>query len=44
MWQDKQAYDEQANKLAKMFEENFTAKYPDIPSQIAKAGPKPLEK
>ena len=41
MWTDKKAYDEQANKLAQMFVDNFTAKYPDIPSEIAAAGPKP---
>ena len=41
MWMDKKAYDEQANKLAKMFVENFTAKYPDMPAEIINAGPKP---
>lgn len=40
LWADKAAYDEQANKLAKMFEENFKAKYPNMPSEITNAGPK----
>ena len=41
MWQDKDAYDLQANKLAQMFVDNFGAKYPDMPSAIVEAGPKP---
>jgi phosphoenolpyruvate carboxykinase (ATP) len=40
LWADKEAYDEQANKLAKMFEDNFTKKYPNMPKNIAEAGPK----
>ncbi|MGN1080664.1 MAG: phosphoenolpyruvate carboxykinase (ATP) [Acutalibacteraceae bacterium] len=40
MWSDKAAYDEQANKLAKMFSENFAKKYPNMPESIANAGPK----
>ncbi|MBO4411140.1 MAG: phosphoenolpyruvate carboxykinase (ATP) [Lachnospiraceae bacterium] len=40
LWADKAAYDEQANKLAKMFEENFTTKYPNMPAEITAAGPK----
>ena len=39
-WQDKAAYDAQANKLAGMFEENFSKKYPNMPKNIAEAGPK----
>ena len=42
MWADKAAYDESANKLAQMFADNFAAKYPDMPSEIVNAGPKPL--
>jgi phosphoenolpyruvate carboxykinase (ATP) len=42
MWSDKAAYDEAANKLAQMFNDNFTAKYPNMPSEIVNAGPKPL--
>jgi phosphoenolpyruvate carboxykinase (ATP) len=41
-WADKQGYDATANKLAKMFQENFTKKYPNMPKNIADAGPKPL--
>ena len=40
LWADKAAYDEQANKLAEMFEKNFTTKYPNMPSEITEAGPK----
>lgn len=40
MWEDKAAYDEAANKLAAMFEENFTKKYPNMPAEITSAGPK----
>jgi len=39
-WSDKKEYEETANKLAKMFEENFKTKYPDIPEHIRNAGPK----
>jgi phosphoenolpyruvate carboxykinase (ATP) len=41
MWADKAAYDAQANKLAKMFVDNFAAKYPDMPAEIVEAGPHP---
>ncbi len=40
VWTDKAAYTESAQKLAKKFAENFAAKYPDMPENIAKAGPK----
>ncbi len=40
LWADKDAYDAQANKLAKMFEENFAKKYPNMPAEIVNAGPK----
>ncbi len=41
MWDDKDAYDYQANELAKMFEQNFNTKYPNISHEIKDAGPKP---
>ena len=39
-WEDKAAYDVSARKLAKMFYDNFTNKYPNMPENISKAGPK----
>ncbi len=39
-WADKAAYDAQANKLAKMFQDNFAKKYPDMDKAIVEAGPK----
>ena len=42
MWSDKAAYDEAANKLAQMFADNFSSKYPNMPAEIVNAGPKPL--
>ena len=39
-WEDKEAYDKMAKKLAKMFVDNFAAKYPDLDSKIVNAGPK----
>lgn len=39
-WTDKNAYDEQAKKLAKMFKDNFEKKYPNMPEEIRNAGPK----
>ena len=44
MWEDKAAYDEQANKLATMFNDNFTQKYPNMPAEIVNAGPKPMSR
>lgn len=43
-WADKSAYDETANKLAKMFQDNFAKKYPDMPKNIINAGPKAATK
>ena len=40
LWADKAAYDEQAKKLAKMFQKNFEEKYPDMPENVKNAGPK----
>lgn len=40
LWADKAAYDEQANKLANMFADNFAKKYPNMPKEIVEAGPK----
>lgn len=39
-WEDKSAYDESAKKLAKMFQDNFAKKYPNMPENIAEAGPR----
>ncbi|MGN1349905.1 MAG: phosphoenolpyruvate carboxykinase (ATP) [Anaerovoracaceae bacterium] len=39
-WEDPAAYDETAEKLCRMFHDNFAAKYPNMPSEIAQAGPK----
>ena len=39
-WTDKDAYDEAAKKLARMFQENFTKKYPNMPKHIVDAGPR----
>lgn len=39
-WADKDAYDAQAKKLAKMFQDNFEKKYPNMPENIKAAGPK----
>ncbi len=43
MWEDKAAYDAQANKLAQMFADNFASKYPNMPKEIVEAGPKPIK-
>ena len=39
-WKDKNAYDNQAKKLANMFKENFEKKYPHMPENIKNAGPR----
>ena len=39
-WKDKDAYTTYAKKLAKMFKDNFTKKYPNIGQHIANAGPR----
>ncbi len=38
-WEDSNAYDAQARKLAAMFQENFTTKYGFVSTDIAEAGP-----
>ena len=43
MWEDKAAYDAQANKLAQMFVDNFQAKYPNMPKEVVAAGPRPIK-
>ena len=40
VWTNSVAYEEAAHRLAKKFADNFAAKYPDMPENIAKAGPK----
>ena len=40
VWTDKAAYEKQAKALAAKFAENFAAKYPDMPENIVKAGPR----
>ena len=40
VWADQAAYTKSAHKLAKKFAENFASKYPDMPENIAKAGPR----
>lgn len=40
LWKDQAAYEKQAKTLAKKFVENFAKKYPDMPENIVKAGPK----
>lgn len=39
-WENKKEYDETADKLARMFIENFNKKYPNMPQNIKNAGPK----
>ncbi len=39
-WANKDEYDVKAKELAKKFAENFAKKYPNMPENIAKAGPK----
>lgn len=38
-WADKDAYDETAYNLARMFRKNFETKYPFMPDAVKKAGP-----
>ncbi|MDD6189210.1 MAG: phosphoenolpyruvate carboxykinase (ATP) [Clostridiales bacterium] len=40
LWKDAEAYEASAKKLAGEFAANFAAKYPDMPENIVKAGPK----
>lgn len=40
VWTDKDAYEKAAKTLAKKFNDNFAEKYPDMPANIANAGPK----
>ena len=39
-WEDKDAYDASARRLAKMFYDNFNSKYPNMPENIKNAGPR----
>ena len=39
-WSSKKEYDAAAKKLAKMFQENFAKKYPNMAEEIVNAGPK----
>lgn len=39
-WADQEAYKEAAAKLSKMFVDNFSSKYPNMPAEIVNAGPK----
>lgn len=43
-WANKKSYDIMADKVAAMFQENFTEKYPDVPDEVCQAGPKPTMK
>ena len=43
MWEDPQAYDKMARKLADAFIDNF-AKYDNMPEEVIAAGPIPAEK
>jgi phosphoenolpyruvate carboxykinase (ATP) len=38
-WSDPAAYDAQARKLATMFRDNFTQYRPEVPAEVAEAGP-----
>ncbi|MFC2662601.1 MAG: phosphoenolpyruvate carboxykinase (ATP), partial [Eubacterium sp.] len=39
-WEDKDAYDQTARRLAGMFKRNFDENYPDMDKEIAEAGPR----
>ena len=41
-WKDPEAYDEQAERLAAMFEENARTRHPDMTDEVREAGPHPL--
>lgn len=41
-WASPEAYDETADRLARMFQENFLRRYPYAPEEIKSAGPRPL--
>ncbi len=41
-WESGAAYDEAADRLARMFQENFAQRYPYAPAEVRDAGPKPL--
>jgi phosphoenolpyruvate carboxykinase (ATP) len=40
-WADPGAYDRKARELAQMFADNFAAKHPDAPAEVAAVAPKP---
>jgi phosphoenolpyruvate carboxykinase (ATP) len=42
-WQDKEGYDAQAQRLARMFVENFEDFAPGVPDSVRRAGPKVTE-
>lgn len=42
-WNNKESYDTYAEKLVKMFNDNFASKYPNISEDIVNAGPRMIE-
>jgi phosphoenolpyruvate carboxykinase (ATP) len=40
-WADPEAYDRKARDLAQMFADNFAAKHPGAPAEVAAATPRP---
>lgn len=42
VWPDAREYDAAADKLARMFQENFEKRYPSAEAEIKAAGPRPL--
>ena len=42
-WNNKESYDTYAEKLVKMFNDNFASKYPNISEDIVNAGPRIIE-